>query len=634
MAQESLPPQVGALIVGAGPMVGSANSTPLPTGLQSQPAQWGTLLPGTATQVLTVQANGTLGWSAGGGGGSPGGSSGQSQYNNAGSFGGYTMSGDATLVASTGVITVAATAITYAKMQNVTASRLIGNPTGAGAAPSEISLGTNLSFAGAVLNASGGGTPGGSSGQIQYDNSGSFGGFTMGGDATINTGTGSLTVASIGGKAVTLAGALTTSGAFATTLTTTATTNVTLPISGILLSTATPVTVAQGGTGLATLTAHSVLVGEGASNVAGVATGTAGRVLVDQGAGADPLFSSTGLVISTASRPITTDTLTASWTPNLGVTDWHQGTLTANCTCSTVTSPTVGQTFYFRAIQAASGGPYTLSFSFGTITWLTVGGTAPAMSTGASSVSVFAFVCTSSGNYDGYLLGPGAAIGAGTITYADIQNESASTILGNPTGSAAAPSEITLYPNMGFVGTTLRSGRPIAVLTTAGTAIANTVTETSIFTGATVLAGTSLTIPANTIQVGSKLRFSLYGTLSSTGTPTLKVEFFLGGVSLGNWTSASIGAVSSYWWAISPNVAAEVMCLSTGATGSVLGILGFNSGVTGINFGTGSSGTATAAPTAITINTTTGLLIDVQFKWSVANAANTIQLLGGAIYLD
>jgi hypothetical protein len=46
---------------------------------------------------------------AGGGGGTPGGTSGQIQYNNAGAFGGYTMGGDGTLVTSTGVLTVTKT---------------------------------------------------------------------------------------------------------------------------------------------------------------------------------------------------------------------------------------------------------------------------------------------------------------------------------------------------------------------------------------------------------------------------------------------------------------------------------------------------------------------------------------------
>jgi hypothetical protein len=41
----------------------------------------------------------------------------------------------------------------------------------------------------------GGGTPGGSFGQIQFNDAGNFGGFTMGGDATLNTSTGALTLA-------------------------------------------------------------------------------------------------------------------------------------------------------------------------------------------------------------------------------------------------------------------------------------------------------------------------------------------------------------------------------------------------------------------------------------------------------
>ena len=56
----------------------------------------------------------------------------------------------------------------------------------------------------------------------------------VGGDASINTGTGALTVSKIGGQAVTLGGALTISGAFGTTLTVTNTTSVTLPVSGTL----------------------------------------------------------------------------------------------------------------------------------------------------------------------------------------------------------------------------------------------------------------------------------------------------------------------------------------------------------------------------------------------------------------
>jgi hypothetical protein len=47
----------------------------------------------------------------------------------------------------------------------------------------------------------------------------------------------------------------------------------------------------QGGTGLATLTAHAVMLGEGAGNVGFASVGTAGFLLIDQGAGVDPAFT-------------------------------------------------------------------------------------------------------------------------------------------------------------------------------------------------------------------------------------------------------------------------------------------------------------------------------------------------------
>jgi hypothetical protein len=54
-----------------------------------------------------------------------------------------------------------------------------------------------VSGTGSDCGAAGGGStsPGGSNGQIQFNSSGVFGGFTLGGDATVNTGTGALTIA-------------------------------------------------------------------------------------------------------------------------------------------------------------------------------------------------------------------------------------------------------------------------------------------------------------------------------------------------------------------------------------------------------------------------------------------------------
>lgn len=67
-------------------------------------------------------------------------------------------SGDVASVAD-GATTIAADAVTYAKMQNVSAaSRLVGRGSAAGAGdPQEITLGTNLTLSGTTLNAAGGG---------------------------------------------------------------------------------------------------------------------------------------------------------------------------------------------------------------------------------------------------------------------------------------------------------------------------------------------------------------------------------------------------------------------------------------------------------------------------------------------
>ena len=57
---------------------------------------------------------------------------------------------------------------------------------------SDVTIGTNLTLSGGVLNATGGGggTPGGSSGQGQWNSGGSFAGYTMSGDCTITFSTG------------------------------------------------------------------------------------------------------------------------------------------------------------------------------------------------------------------------------------------------------------------------------------------------------------------------------------------------------------------------------------------------------------------------------------------------------------
>lgn len=66
-----------------------------------------------------------------------------------------------------------------------------------------------------------------------------------------------------------------------------------------------------------------------------------------------------------------------------------------------LSNPTVGQVFIIRLVQDGTGGRTVTWWS--TIKW--PGGSAPTLSTGANRVDVFGFICTSTGNYDGFFLG-------------------------------------------------------------------------------------------------------------------------------------------------------------------------------------------------------------------------------------
>lgn len=99
----------------------------------------------------------------------------------------------------------------------------------------------------AATGGGGGGTPGGTSGQVQYNNAGSFGGFTVNGDGTLNTSTGALVVTSTNGTA------------FAASATVNAL-NASNINSGIL-------GVAEGGTGTNTVFTQNSIIFAGASGV-------------------------------------------------------------------------------------------------------------------------------------------------------------------------------------------------------------------------------------------------------------------------------------------------------------------------------------------------------------------------------
>ena len=119
--------------------------------------------------------------------------------------------------------------------------------------------------------------------------------------------------------------------------------------SGVFGALAVPLGVSSGGTGLGTLTAHAVMLGEGTSTPGFATIGTAGNVLIDQGSGANPIFAAI---------------------PNATAMVSQLSTGAYNCTTSfanaglSITLPAAGTYLIFGAVrglvlcQSTAAGPY------------------------------------------------------------------------------------------------------------------------------------------------------------------------------------------------------------------------------------------------------------------------------------
>jgi hypothetical protein len=417
-----------------------------------------------------------------------------------------------------------------------------------------------------VSSSSGGGTPGGSSGQIQFDNAGAFGGFTASGDATINTSTSAVSVTKTGGTA------------FAPSATTD-TTNASNITSGTLAS---------------------------------------GRL---------PAISASS---------ITTGTLPAAQLPTTGV---------SASSITTGTLPAAQLPALSGAVVSAGG---TGATTFGTIAATTLLGNATGATAAPAAIP----------------LGANLSIVGGALTAAagGLSSVASLDVLANITGAAAVPTGNTLTSIFDAVfGTTTNgiitrgasvwnlvsnlilpstgpqrflSGTFINV-TGPGTAIANTTTQASLFTGATFRSGQSLTIPASSLLAGDEIELALWGTLGSLSSAQLTITVMLGSTVIMQNSPAGIStSVTNGEWYIGtqptkiwfPQVGASGACAGHGqfqgvlaaSSSNLFSILLYN----GADLGTGS---------LIAVNTTAALTLDVRAQWNTASASNTIQLLGGTI---
>lgn len=169
--------------------------------------------------------------------------------------------------------------------------------------------------------------------------------------------------------------------------------------------------------------------------------------------------------------------------------------------------------------------------------------------------------------------------------------------------------------------------------TAAGTAVANSTTETILFP--------NVTIPGNYLQDGRRLRLRGFFAYGTTATPTLTFALRWGGVagtviskSAALTTTSAVGGGASMTAMGSFEVLIQVR--SNGATGTVMAngeVVTYTSTAptagTVTNYGLpqvmASGATGGTTPVAVAVDLTADTALSLTATWSAANAANSIQ---------
>lgn len=182
-------------------------------------------------------------------------------------------------------------------------------------------------------------------------------------------------------------------------------------------------------------------------------------------------------------------------------------------------------------------------------------------------------------------------------------------------------------------------GETLTWATAAGTAVANTTTETILFP--------NVTIPANYMQDGRALRLLVYGAYGTTATPTLIFSLRWGGVA-GTVLSKSTAATLTSGVGGGASMTAPFMLemvVQTRANGSSGSLLSNGQAIlytaTAVTAGTvtqygmpmpiSSGSTGGTTPVAVTADLTADTALALTVTWSAANAANSIQGLNYTI---
>jgi hypothetical protein len=160
---------------------------------------------------------------------------------------------------------------------------------------------------------------------------------------------------------------------------------------------------------------------------------------------------------------------------------------------------------------------------------------------------------------------------------------------------------------------------PIPPLATAdGTALASSTTLTDISSGTP-----QCTVPANQLEVGTEIDLLAYGQFSTTGTPTLLLGFYYGGVAgsaIAASSAVTTGSAAAAWPFI---LRYSGVVRSTGSSGTIVGqgelLLG-----TALTAFSSRPIPETAAARTLTIDTTAAKAVTVGAQWGTSSASNTV----------
>lgn len=154
------------------------------------------------------------------------------------------------------------------------------------------------------------------------------------------------------------------------------------------------------------------------------------------------------------------------------------------------------------------------------------------------------------------------------------------------------------------------------------TGLASRATELTLASSSAATDIISVTLPANTLAVGSTYRIKLYGTIQTQATSgTLTFIPFLQGVAINSGTPFQLATQASALAAAGFCLEVLLTVRSVGATGSAM-----SHGFGTINAVTNDINLTSTNATATTVNTTNAAALKIQAQWQTPSATNILKV--------